>query len=182
MKTKWNIDPTHSEVEFKIRHLVISNVKGQFKKFTAEAESDTENFENSRVYFSAEVDSINTGNEQRDGHLKSADFFDAANHPKIEFKSTGMERTGDDTFRLKGNLTIRGTTKPIELDVEYGGMTKDPYGNIKAGFAVSGKVNRKDFGLNWSAVTEAGGVVVSDEVRIEANVQFVKVVPAEATA
>lgn len=182
MKTKWNIDPTHSEVEFKIRHLVISNVKGHFKKFAANAESDTENFENSRVHFSAEVDSIDTGNEQRDGHLKSADFFDAANHPKIEFASTSMERTGDDTFRMKGNLTMRGVTKPIELDVEYGGMTKDPYGNIKAGFAVSGKVNRKDFGLNWSAVTETGGIVVSDDVRIEANVQFVKVVPAEVTA
>lgn len=178
MKTKWTIDPTHSEIQFKIKHLVISTVTGSFGKFSAEVETDGDSFETANVHFTADVNSINTGNEQRDGHLKSADFFDAANFPTVDFVSTGVAKTGDNTFKLKGNLTMRGTTKPVELDVEFGGLMKDFYGNIKAGFEVTGKINRKEFGLHWSAVTEAGGVVVSDEVKIQANVQFAKAVAA----
>ena len=178
MKTKWTIDPTHSEIQFKIKHLVISTVTGNFGKFSGDVETDGDSFDNASVHFTVDVNSINTGNEQRDGHLKSPDFFDAASHPTADFVSTGVAKTGDNTFKLKGNLTIRGTTKPIELDVEFGGIMKDPYGNIKAGFEVTGKINRKEFGLQWHAVTEAGGVVVSDEVKILANVQFAKVVAA----
>lgn len=178
MKTKWTIDPTHSEIQFKIKHLVISTVTGSFGKFSAEVETDGDSFETANVHFTADVNSINTGNEQRDGHLKSADFFDAGNFPTVDFVSTGVVKTGDNTFKLKGNLTMRGTTKPVELDVEFGGLMKDFYGNIKAGFEVTGKINRKEFGLHWSAVTEAGGVVVSDEVKIQANVQFAKAVAA----
>lgn len=174
MKTKWTIDTMHSEVQFKVKHLVISTVTGNFTSFSSEAETEGENFENGSVKFAVDVNSINTGNEQRDGHLKSADFFDAANHPAIDFVSTGMKKTGDDTYKLSGNLTMRGVTKPVELDVTFGGTMVDFYGNHKAGFEVTGKINRKDFGLHWSAVTEAGGVVVSDEVKIICNIQYAK--------
>lgn len=176
MKTKWTIDAGHSEVHFKVRHLVISTVTGTFGKYSAEAETDGDNFETAKIQFTADVSSISTGVEQRDGHLKSADFFDAENHPTIDFVSTGLTQTGDNTYKLKGNLTMRGTTKPVELNVEYGGTMVDFYGNTKVGFEVSGSVNRKEFGLNWHAVTEAGGIVVSDEVKLVANVQFAKVV------
>lgn len=182
MKTKWTIDPTHSEVQFKIKHLVISTISGSFTKFSAEAETDGESFESAKIKFSADAKSITTGTEQRDGHLNSADFFDAANHPTIDFVSTSMTKLGDATYKLLGNLTMRGTTKPIELDVEFGGIMKDSYGNIKAGFEVSGKIKRKEFGLNWDGITEAGGIVVSDEVKILANVQFAKVVVEEKVA
>jgi polyisoprenoid-binding protein YceI len=174
MKTTWTLDPAHSEVQFKIRHLVISNVTGAFGKFEAHVETDGDDFQTAKARFNADVNSISTGNEQRDTHLKSADFFDAANHPQLEFVSTGVVPHGDNTFTLKGDLTIRGTTKPVEVQVEFGGLTTDPWGNIKAGFEVTGKINRKDFGLNWNAMTEAGGVVVSEEVRIIATLQFIK--------
>jgi polyisoprenoid-binding protein YceI len=179
MKTKWTIDPMHSEVNFKIRHLVISNVSGSFGKFSAEAETDGDNFETASVHFTADVNSISTGVEQRDGHLKSADFFDTATYPVIDFVSTSFKKVGDDNFKLNGNLTMRGVTKPIELDVEFGGIGKDGYGNIKAGFEVTGKISRKDFGLTWNMATEAGGLTLGDDVKISANVQFAKVVAAE---
>lgn len=179
MKTKWTIDPMHSEVQFKIKHLVISNVTGSFAKYSAEAETDGENFESAKIKFSADANSISTGAEQRDEHLKSADFFDSKNHPSIDFVSTTFLKSGDGKYKLNGNLTMHGTTRQIELDVEFGGIMKDFYGNIKAGFEVSGKIKRKDFGLTWDGITEAGGVVVSDEVRIVANVQFAKVVVEE---
>lgn len=179
MKTTWKIDELHSDVQFKIKHLVISTVTGSFTKFTAEAETNGEDFEGGKVRFTADVNSINTGNEQRDGHLKSADFFDAANHPTLDFISEKIEKSGDSNYKVHGNLTIRGTTKPVVLDVEFGGTAKDPYGNFKAGFDISGKVSRGEFGLTWNAMTEAGGVVVSDEVKLVANVQMVKVVAAD---
>lgn len=182
MKTKWSIDNGHSEVHFKVKHLVISTVTGTFGKYSADVETDGDDFTTAKIHFSADVNSISTGVEQRDGHLKSADFFDAANHPTVDFVSTGVTKTGDNTYKVSGNLTMRGTTKPVDLNVEFGGMMKDFYGNIKAGFEVSGAIKRKEFGLHWDAVTEAGGVVVSDEVKLVANVQFAKVVPAEATA
>jgi polyisoprenoid-binding protein YceI len=170
---KWVIDPTHSEIQFKVKHLVISTVTGSFKTFEGEINSGDE-FTNGKVTFSAQADSIFTNNEQRDGHLKSADFFDAEKFPVLSFESTSFTNLNKDHWKLEGNLTIKEVTKHISLEVEFGGKMVDPYGNHKAGFMVTGKINRKEFGLTWSAVTEAGGVVVSDEVKIECSVQVVK--------
>jgi polyisoprenoid-binding protein YceI len=172
--TKWSIDPSHSEIQFKVKHLVISTVTGSFGTFDATLESDNEHFEGADIKFSADINSISTGNEDRDNHLKSDDFFNAAEHPKLTFESKSFEKTGDGTYKLTGDLTIRGNTKTVELEAEYGGTVVDPYGNTKAGFDVTGKINRKEFGLTWSAVTEAGSVVVSDEVKLMLNVQFTK--------
>jgi polyisoprenoid-binding protein YceI len=169
----WTIDPAHSEVTFKVRHLVISNVSGKFKSFEGTVESDKDDFTDAKINFSADINSIDTGVEQRDGHLKSPDFFDAANHPKLTFVSTGVSKKGDD-YKVTGNLTIRGTTKPIELAVEYGGQQKDFYGNTVAGFEVSGKIDRQEFGLTWSAVTETGGIVAGNEVKILVHVELHK--------
>ena len=171
---KWVLEPTHSEVQFKIRHMMISNVTGHFGKFDATVETEGDDFTSAKISFSADVDSISTNNEQRDGHLKSPDFFDMASHPQITFESTGMDKLSDDAYKLHGNLTMRGTTKPVTLDVEYGGTIKDPWGNMRAGFTVEGKLNRKDYGLHWTSLTEAGGLVVADEVKLHANVEFVK--------
>jgi polyisoprenoid-binding protein YceI len=173
-KTVWAIDPMHSEIQFKVRHLVISTVTGSFQQFDAKVESNGDSFEGASIEFSAEIASIYTNNEQRDGHLKSADFFDAANHPQLTFRSTSFTQKADGDYELTGDLTIRGTTKPVTLAVEHGGVAVDPYGQTKAGFELSGKINRKDFGLAWSATTEAGGVVVADEVKLIMNVQFTK--------
>lgn len=170
---KWIIDTAHSEVHFKVKHLVISTVTGSFKEFEGEAEATAEAFTDAKIHFSADVNSIDTNQEQRDAHLKSADFFDATNFPKLEFVSTSFSQKGGQEYSLKGNLSIRGITKPIELNVEYGGTAKDPYGQIKAGFEVSGTINRKEFGLHWTAITEAGNLVVSDEVKLLATVQVV---------
>lgn len=172
--TKWTLEPSHSEVNFKVRHMMISNVSGQFRKFDSSVETEGDDISTAKVHFSAEVDSISTNNEQRDGHLKSPDFFDAATHPNVTFESTSMEKTGEDTYKLHGKMTMRGVTKDVTFDAEYGGMIKDPWGNIRAGFTVNGKVNRKDYGLNWSALTETGGIVVADDVRFEAHVEYIK--------
>jgi polyisoprenoid-binding protein YceI len=172
-KTKWAIDPTHSEITFKVKHMMFTNVTGQFSKFDVTAETDAENFANAKIDFKADVNSISTGNTDRDNHLKSADFFDAANHAEIHFKATSYEK-GNGTDKLTGDLTIRNTTKSITLEVENGGVAKDPWGNLKAGFSITGKLNRKDFGLTWNAALETGGVLVSDEVKIAAEIQLVK--------
>lgn len=175
MATKtWVLDPAHSEIQFKVKHLMITNVTGHFSNYAVSAETEGDDFTKAAIRFTAEVDSLSTGNEMRDGHLKSADFFDAANHPQIVFTGTRFEKLNDERFALYGDLTIRETTKNIKLDVEFGGVVKDGYGNTKAGFTVSGKIKRKEFGLNWDAVTEAGGVVVSDEVRINCEVQLIE--------
>jgi polyisoprenoid-binding protein YceI len=171
---KWAIDTMHSEVQFKVKHLVISTVTGSFNQFTAELEAEKEDFTDAKVTFTADVDSIDTNNAQRDGHLKSDDFFGAANHPKLTFVSTSLAQKSGSDYVLKGDLTIKGTTKAVELAVDFGGVAKDPYGQTKVGFEATGKINRKDFGLAWSAVTEAGGVVVSDEVKLILNIQFIK--------
>lgn len=170
--TKWTIDAAHSEINFKVKHLVISTVTGKFKTFDASLESDNENFENASIRFEADIHSIDTNNTDRDAHLKSEDFFHAEEHPKLSFVSTSFEKVDDDSYKLKGDLTIRGNTRPVELDAVYGGTVQDPYGNTKAGFEVSGAINRKDFGLTWDAVTEAGNIVVSDQVKLDLNVQF----------
>ncbi|MFD1144285.1 YceI family protein [Larkinella insperata] len=172
--TVWTLDPTHSEIQFKVRHLMVSNVTGKFNSFEGKVETTGDDFSNASVSFSADIDSITTGNEQRDGHLKSADFFDAENHPKLTFQSTDVKKVSDDEYEIKGDLTIRGITKPVTLKAEYGGQMGDFYGNTKAGFELSGTIKRKEFGLTWDAVTEAGGVVVSDDVKLLLNVQVAR--------
>lgn len=169
---KWVLDPTHSELTFKVKHLMISNVKGEFKNFTAEI--DSEDFKNGKVKVNIEASSIFTNNTDRDNHLKSTDFFDVENHQAMTFESTTFTKVDDDEYKLKGLLTIKGVSKEVLLDVEFGGTNKDPWGNTKAGFSLSGKINRKDWGLNWNAALETGGVLVSDEVKIGGEVQFVK--------
>jgi polyisoprenoid-binding protein YceI len=172
-RTKWNLDPAHSEVTFKVKHMMITNVTGSIRDYSVEAYTDGDSFDNAEVTFVGKLSSITTGNEQRDEHLRSADFFDVENNAEIIFKATNYSKTSDD-ITLEGDLTIRGVTKPITLDVEYNGMGKDPWGNTKAGFSVRGKLNRKDFGLNWNAALEAGGVLVGDEVKILCEIQLVK--------
>ena len=170
----YKIDVDHSDIMFKVKHLMISTVSGIFKKFDATLEIDEEDFTNAKVVFEADVDSIDTKNEQRDAHLKSDDFFNAEQHPKMIFKSTSIERVSDDEFNLTGDLTVRDTTKRITLKVEYNGSTKDPWGQERMGFEITGKINRKEYGLKWSAVTEAGGLVVADDVKLVMNVEMVK--------
>ncbi len=172
--TKWSIDPTHSEIIFKAKHLVISSVSGRFNEFDGGAETEGDDFENAHAEFSAKINSISTGNPDRDNHLKSDDFFNAEKYPEIKFKSTSIKKISDEQYEMKGDLTIRDVTKPIALEVLYGGIVDDPYGNTKAGFEISGKVNRKEYGLKWNAVTEAGSVVVGDIIKIDLNVQVVK--------
>jgi polyisoprenoid-binding protein YceI len=172
--TKWALDASHSEITFKIKHLMISTVTGHFDKFDASVETEGTDFSTAKISFSADVNSINTKNEQRDGHLKSAEFFDAENHPQITFTGKSLQKVSDDEFKLTGDLNLRGVSKEITLDVEFGGFMTDPWGGERAGFEVSGRINRKDFGLQWHAVTETGGIVVSDEVRLHAAVEFIK--------
>lgn len=176
VKTKWAIDTTHSEILFKVKHLMITNVKGEFRKFTAHVETDDNDFSEASVNLTIDAESVFTNNDDRDNHLRSADFFDAANFPQITFESTSMRKINDEEYKLTGLLTIKGISKEITLDVEFGGINKDPWGNQKAGFSLSGSFNRKDWGLNWNAALETGGVLVSDEVKMSAEVQFVKVV------
>lgn len=170
--TKWTIDTAHSEINFKVKHLVISKVTGKFNSFNASLETDNENFEDANIYFETDINSIDTNNNDRDAHLKSDDFFYAEKHPKLTFESTSFKHLGEGQYKLIGNLTIRGNTKPVELDAVYGGTVQDPYGNTKAGFEVTGAINRKEFGLKWNGVTEAGNLVVSNDVKLDLNVQF----------
>lgn len=172
--TNWAVDPTHSEVNFRVKHLMVSNVSGQFEKFDGTFETEGENFSNAKIDFTIDASSINTRNADRDAHLKGADFFDAEKFPKITFKATDSSKVGNDDFKLTGDLTIRDVTKSVTLNGEFGGIGQDPWGNTKAGFTISGKFNRKDFGLNWNAALETGGVLVSDEVKVHAEVQLVK--------
>jgi polyisoprenoid-binding protein YceI len=165
----WNLDAAHSEVQFKVKHMVISTVTGLFKEFNISLESSKDDFSDAKLVFTANVNSIDTRSEQRDGHLKSDDFFNAEKYPQITFKGKSFNGT-----KLTGDLTIRDVTKEITLDVESGGIIKDPWGNTRAGFEVHGVINRQDFGLKWGALTEAGGLVVADDVKISANVEFVK--------
>jgi polyisoprenoid-binding protein YceI len=174
MAIQWKIDNTHSEILFKVKHLMISTVTGYFKNFNLEVETETKDFSTAKkIEFTADIDSIDTNNAQRDAHLKSADFFNTEEYSQLRFIGTKYE-ANEDEATLHGNLTIRGTTRPVKLNVEFGGIAVDPYGQTKAGFTVNGKISRKEFGLTWNAVTEAGSVVVSDEIKIHAEVQLVK--------
>jgi polyisoprenoid-binding protein YceI len=167
--TIWKIDPTHSEVSFKVKHMMISTVTGHFESFDAEAKTDGDDFKNAKIDVQVDIDSINTKNKDRDAHLKSDDFFNAEKFPKMKFDAKSF-----DGKELVGDLTIRDTTKRVSLDVEFNGIAVDPYGQTKAGFEAEGTLNRKDFGLSWSAVTEAGNIVVSDKVRLVIDAQFIK--------
>lgn len=168
-KTNWSVDTAHSEIEFKVKHMMISTVTGSFSDFDASIEAADDSFKNAKIRFSAKIDSISTKNKDRDTHLKSDDFFNAEKFPKLTFESKSF-----DGEKMVGDMTIRDVTKEITLDVDFNGIAVDPYGQTKAGFEATGTINRKDFNLNWSAVTEAGSIVVSDKVRLIANLQFIK--------
>lgn len=172
--TKWLLDPTHSELGFKIKHLMITNVSGAFKSFEAEVESDGTDFSTAQISLKAEVASISTNNEQRDTHLRTSDFFEAEKYPELSFRSTKVEKIDSDTFALYGELTLRGVTKPVKLNAEFSGLTKDPWGGERAGFVVTGKINRSDFGVNFNGVLETGGVMLGEEVKINSEIQLVK--------
>jgi polyisoprenoid-binding protein YceI len=174
-ETKWSIDPAHTEISFKVKHLMISTVSGVFREFGATIYTNANDFESAKIDFWMNPSSVDTNEEKRDGHLKSPDFFDVEKYKKITFISDSFEKSGDgNLFKLGGKLTVKGITKGIVLDVEFGGIIKDPYGNEKAGFSINGKINRKDWELNWNAMLETGGVMVSDEVRINCEVELLK--------
>lgn len=173
-KIQWAIDPAHSEISFRVKHLMITNVKGSFKEFTAVVVTDGDDFTSAEIRFSMNPASIDTGDSQRDAHLKSADFFDVGKYQEAGFTATSFTKTGPSSFKLKGDLTMRGITKPVSLDVEFLGTMKDPWGNMKAGFTVSGTINRKEWDLNWNAALETGGVLVSEEVKIMCEIQLIR--------
>lgn len=174
MAITWKIDPVHSEIQFKVKHLMITTITGYFKTFDLTVETETDDFTTLRkVEFTADIDSIDTNSQQRDTHLKSDDFFNAEQHKQLKFTSNKYERTGDGAV-LNGDLTIREITKPVVVNVEFGGIVVDPYGQTKAGFTVNGKISRKEFNLRWNAVTEAGQVVVGDDVRFLCEIQLIK--------
>lgn len=167
--TNWSIDNTHSEIAFKVRHMMISTVTGNFEDFQATAKTNGDDFKNAVIEFTAKTESINTKNDDRDTHLKSDDFFNAEKFPELKFVSKSF-----DGQKMVGDLTIRDVTKEITLDAELNGIVEDPYGQTKAGFEINGEINRKDFDLSWNSVTEAGSIVVSDKVKLVADIQFVK--------
>jgi len=173
-KVKWVLDPSHSEILFKVKHLMITNVKGEFRNFTGEINAVENDFNAALINVNIDATSIFTNDDNRDTHLKSADFFDADNHKELSFESTSFKKIDEENNVLTGNLTIKGVTREVKLNVEFGGINKDPWGNEKAGFSLEGKISRKDWGLNWNAALETGGVLVSDEVKLSAEVQFVK--------
>lgn len=174
METNWKVDPTHSEVGFKVKHMMITNVNGSFGTFDANAVTNGDDFSSAQFSFSADIDSINTGVADRDAHLKSDDFFNAVDYPKLNFKSTSVKDKGNGEFVINGELSIRDVTKQVELDAEFGGIVVDPYGQTKAGLAINGKIKRSEYGLKWSAITEAGSIVVSDDIKLITELQFVK--------
>jgi polyisoprenoid-binding protein YceI len=167
--TTWNVDAAHSEIGFKVKHMMISTVKGAFEDFNATVTAESDDFTNAKFGFTAKTDGINTRNKDRDAHLKSEDFFNADAYPEMRFTSKSY-----DGETLVGDLTIKDVTKEVSLDMDFNGVAVDPYGQTKAGFEISGKVNRKDFGLTWSAVTEAGSIVVSDTIQMAIDLQFIK--------
>jgi polyisoprenoid-binding protein YceI len=172
--TKWGLDKAHSEIQFKAKHMMITTITGEFKDYDATIDIDDDDFTTAKIVYTAKVSSIDTGNEQRDGHLRTNDFFNPELYPTLQFVSTGMIQKDEKNYVLNGNLTIRDVTKPISLNVEFEGKVIDPWGNHKYGFSISGKINRKDFGLNWNVITEAGGILVGEEIKINASIQLSK--------
>lgn len=172
--TKWNIDKAHSEIQFKAKHLMITTVTGVFNSFDATVETEGDDFTTAQINFTADINSIDTRSEQRDVHLKSDDFFNAEKYPTLSFVSTNIGKAGDNSYIMEGDFTIRGVTKRIRLNVEFEGIAKDPWGNTKSGFSINGTCNRTDFGLKWNVITEAGSILVSEEIKIICSVQLVK--------
>jgi polyisoprenoid-binding protein YceI len=172
--TNWALDPSHSEIQFKVKHLLISTVSGDFKKFDASAETNGDDFTTAKIQFSADIDSISTNNEQRDAHLKNGDFFDAGTHPKLSFVSDHLQKVDDEVYNLHGKLTMRGVTKEVTFKAEFGGSTTDPWGNTRVGFEISGKIDRTDYGVSFGMVSETGGLLLGNDVKIFANTEFVK--------
>jgi len=172
--TKWILDPAHSVLGFRIKHLMISSVSGAFKNFRAEVKTNETDFSSAQIDLTAEMESVYTNNEQRDAHLRESDFFEVKKYPELKFRSTKIEKAGNDTFALYGDLTLKGITKPVTLHVEYNRVAKDPWGGERAGFVITGKINRSEWGINFNGVLEKGGVLLSDEVRIDSELQLVK--------
>ena len=173
-KTKWIIDPSHSKVGFKVKHLMISNVYGNFREFEGEILTDGNDFSTAAISLKLNSASVDTEIPDRDTHLKSADFFDVVNYPEITFTGGKLKDLGDEMYELTGNLIIKGVSNPIILSVEFGGLLTDPWGNVKAGFSLTGKMNRKEWGLNWNTTLEAGGVLVGEEVKITCDIELLK--------
>lgn len=173
-KTKWAIDPTHSSVDFSVRHMMFTNVKGTFHNFNAVVEADPTDLTTANIEFTVETSSVDTRNKDRDGHLVSADFFDVENHPVMTFKSTNIEKTDEGEYNVTGNLTLRGVTKQETFAVSFEGQGKDPWGNEKVGFSAAGSLNRSEYGLVWNAALETGGVLVGDKVKINLQIQAAK--------
>lgn len=172
--TRWNIDPAHSEIGFAAKHMMISTVRGRFSEISGYIEFEEGAPEDSKIDVEIDVASVDTRQEPRDEHLRSADFFDAENHPVMKFVSTKVDKVKGNEYKVTGDLTIRGTTKPVTLDATFEGVHPDPWGGTRAGFTATGKINRHDFGLNWNAAIEAGGVVVGPEIKIQLEVEAVK--------
>lgn len=177
----WNIDPIHTHLNFSARHMMISTVRGEFKRFTGSVNFNPDNPEATTTEITIDVNSVDTGVEDRDNHLRSADFFDVENYPHMTFKSTGVEVIDATHAKLAGDLTIRGVSKPVTLDVEYFGTGKTPFGTMAAGFSATTKVNRKDWGLTWNVALETGGILVGDEITINIEAEFSKPLEAELT-
>ena len=173
-KIKWGIDHAHSEIGFKVKHLMAANVRGTFKEFDASIYTTEEDFMSAEIDFWINPASIDTGDEKRDAHLRSADFFDAENFKEINFIANTYENVESGKYLLYGDLTMKGIKKQIKLNVEFGGVVKDPWGSEKAIFRIEGKINRKDWGLNWNAALETGGMLVSEEIWINCDVQLTK--------
>lgn len=173
--TKWELDTTHSELGFKIKHLMITNVSGSFKKFEVNVETQKDDFSTAKIVARADMSSIYTNNEQRDAHLRNSDFFEVEKYPELVFQSTRVEKVDDETFHLYGDLTMKGVTKPVKLSVEYSGLTKDPWGGERVGFVVTGKIKRGDWGINFNGALETGGVMLGEEVKLNSEIQLVKV-------
>ena len=177
--TTWALDPTHSEIQFKVKHLLISTVTGGFSKFEATVETAGDDFTTAKINFAADINSISTNNEQHDEHLKNGDFFDAENYPQLSFVSDKMVQTGDEEYALHGKLTMKVITKEITLKAAFGGTTTDPWGNTRVGFKISGKIDRQDFGVSFGMISETGGVLLGNDIKLLANTEFVKQQVAE---
>lgn len=172
--TKWAIDPTHSEIGFKVKHMMFTNVSGKFDNYEGTIETEENDFSTAKISFSADINSIDTKNNDRDNHLKSGDFFDAEKYPKLTFEGKSFNKINENNYELIGNLNIKGTSKEVKLPVEFSGLMQDPWGNTKVGLNIEGKINRKDWGLNWNAALETGGVLVGEEVKLTIGLQLAK--------
>jgi polyisoprenoid-binding protein YceI len=173
-ETKWGFDKDHSKIQFDVAHMLISEVSGQFQEYEGTVVTSKEDFSDAKFDFSITVKSIDTDNEERDMHLRSADFFDVEKYPKITFKSKSMKKVGENQYELIGNLTLHGITKEVILDIKYGGTIKDPYGNVKAGFKITGLINRTDFGLKYNSIMDTGGMMIGEEVTIICKIELIK--------